>query len=186
MQKKNIILIIVITLLLIGGGVYYWWHSQQPKVYSEVFNPPIDPNTEPEKHKEVYEKIQKIVHFPVLYPETMPEGWKLVSVEANEGLKMEDGKYYGINIITYKQGNKKIEIKEGLADIGLVNDIGEVVLSNGKKDWLWQSGNKLGLTIYKNDNPPLATDYCFFIIGENISQEEFLKLAGSLSLIEIQ
>ncbi len=187
-KKTTIILITIIALIFISGGVYLWWENNEktPRTYSEVFNPPIDPNLEPEKHKEVYEKIQKTVHFPVLYPKTMPEGWKLVSVDATEGSKMEGGKYYGINTITYEQRDKKLEIKEGLVDIGLVNDIGEVILPDGKKGWLWQSGNKLGLTTYKNDRPPLATDYCYFIVGENISQEEFLKLAESLSLTEIQ
>jgi hypothetical protein len=185
MKKKIIVSIIVILLLACGG--FFWWGSQEeeeePKTYSEVFEEPIDPNLEPERHKEVYKKVQEIVHFPVLYPETMPEGWELKEVESTEGEKLENGKYYGANIITYKKENKKLEILEGLIDIGTVKDLKESVdLWGGYKGAFWQGGLQneefLGMTIFKEVTS--VEDYGYFLIGYNVSKEELIKIANLL------
>jgi len=180
MSKKIIVFIIVI--LILTGGFFWWWEKQpkEPKTYSEVFEEPIDPNLEPERHKEVYEKVQKIVHFPVMCPKEMPEGYKLVSVEATEGSKIEERKYYGMNTITYedKEKNKKIQIMEGIADLGIqATGIGIISLNNGKEGWLWKSAEE-GLMGVTYSDEKLGIDY--IVTGINVSQEEIIEVANFL------
>ncbi len=176
-KKTTIILITIIALILIGGGVYLWWENNEktPRTYSEVFNPPIDPNLEPEKHKEVYEKIQKTVHFPVLYPETMPEGWKLTKGES----KSEANVSLGYSKTTYQKEDQSIEIFEGVGDVGMVKDLGEVELKNKEKGWLWKDGENIGITL-----PNSSSSYNYFIVGTNVSKEEIINIANLIHLGE--
>jgi len=167
MNKKLIIFFILISLL-IAGGVFWWWQSQpkEPKTYKEVFEEPIDPNLEPEKHKEIYEKIQKIVHFPVMYPKEMPEGYKLVEAKVEAG---------NSNFIYIAKENKKIQIFEGIGDIGKVEGIGLVKLKEGE-GWLWKNEDEIGLTLLFEEE----TQQTYIIIGkDNVTKNELIEVASS-------
>ena len=172
MDKKIIISIIVILILSLGG--FFWWQGQQPqipKTYSEVFKEPIDPNLEPEKHKEVYEKVQEIVHFPVMYPKEMPEGYKLAEVKVEAG---------NSNLSYTVKENKKIQIFEGVGDMGRVEGIGLVKLKEGE-GWLWENEGEIGLTLLFEEE----TQQSYIIIGkDNVTKSELVEVANSL--IEIK
>jgi len=170
MNKKLIIFIILISLLIAGG--IFWWQSQskEAETYSEVFKNPIDPINYPKEHKRVYEKAQKIVDFPVIYPIEMPEGYGLVKVECDRDILSKEK---GACIFTYRKGEKQIRVIEGVADIGFVEDLGEIELKNGEKGWLWKRAHKLGISL-----PSESSSYNYFLTGENLSKEELIQIAN--------
>ena len=191
MNKKLIIFIILISLLIAGG--IFWWQSQskEPKTYKEVFEELIDPNLEPEKHKEVYEKVQKIVHFSVMYPKEIPEGYKLVEVDSTEGEKTEEGYYYGMNKITYEKGDNRIEIWEGYADLGTLEYLEKVTLKNGD-GWFWRpqtfeeivpKRKQLSLTFYPKEISESFYGYEIIGIGD-VLKEDLIEVANSLVKIK--
>ena len=160
--------------------------SPKETSYKETFDDPIDPDTESEKHKDVYERIQEIVHFDVKYPTWLPEGFVMTEVKADEGGILESGKYYGINIITYTEGDKKVEIMEGLVDLGTTEKIEEVEIKEGVtgKLWKWQEygtpsedNTVLGLSVYFGIS---ADDYQYYILGENVDKTDLINIAKSL------
>ena len=154
--------------------------------YKENFDDPIDPNTESEEHKEVYERVQDFVHFTVKYPTWIPEGFVMTEVNADEGGILESGKYYGINIMTYIEGDKKVEIMEGMVDLGTTEEIEEVEIKEGVtgKLWKWQEygtpsedNTVLGLSVYFGVS---GGDYKYYILGENVNKTELIDIAKSL------
>ena len=154
--------------------------------YKEIFDDPINPNTEPEKHKEVYEKVQDFVHFTVKYPTWLPEEFMMTEVDADEGGILESGIYYGINTMTYIEGDKKIEIMEGRVDLGTTEEIEEVEIKEGVtgKLWKWcqyglpsEENTVLGLSIYFGVS---ADGYQYYILGENVGKNDIIDIAKSL------
>ena len=171
-----------------GDGDVNQGDTDSPKEtsYKEIFDDPINPNTEPEKHKEVYEKVQDFVHFTVKYPTWMPERFMMTEVNADEGGILESGKYYGINIMTYIEEDKKIEIMEGMVDLGTTEEIEEVEIKDGVtgKLWKWQEygtpsedNTVLGLSVYFGSS---AEGYQYSILGENVDKTDLIDIAKSL------
>lgn len=161
-------------------------------LYKQTFANPINPNIEKGKHKAIYNKVQDIVHFTVKYPTQMPEGFMLTKIEANEGDILETGRYYGANIITYEtDANQKIEIIEGIIDMGSIVDIEKVEIKKGVMGMLWKwrwygdgeedtESNDLGLTVYSGGS---IEDYQYYIIGENVDKSDILYVAKNLESV---
>jgi len=111
------------------------------------------------------------------YPTKLPEGYKLVRVDVTEGSKIDKNRYYGMNTIIYQgPNNKKIEIWEGLADLGAVEDLEEVRITDKitGKFWKWRGyDNELGLTIFNNCR---SSDFQYYILGKNVSRKEMIDI----------
>lgn len=182
MNKKAIVIggVILLIIGLVGGWFLAQKQKQPPasKVYSEIFQEPINPSTDSQKHEAVYEKIKKVVDFPVFYLQGTVDGYKLTSIQAKRDMAFETK---GSFTAVYEKNNSKIKVIEGTADIGMVKSLEYVDIANqesGKKAWLWEQGDRIGISLYYN------SEANYFLVGENTTKEDLIQFAKSFAPIK--
>jgi hypothetical protein len=182
MNKKFLILGVIILLAVATATILFFISEQKqsaiPKTYSEIFQNPIDPSSEPEKHKEVYEKAKKVVDFRIFYPQGTINGYKLTDIQARKDLAFETKGFF---TTIYEKDGSKIKVVEGIADIGMVKSLEYIDIANqesGKKAWLWEQGDKIGISLYYN------SEANYFLVGENTTKEDLVQFAEAFSLLK--
>ncbi len=183
-MKRNLLVITgIIIIIVVGAGFWVCFRIQKqppadqagelsPKTYSEVFAPPIDVNESPEQHKAAYQNSAEKVMFPekdlVRYPLVIPSGYKLYEVRGTESNDFT---------FVYKNASgQTIQIFEGVGEIGEASGIGTVETKAGQ-GWLWQAGNKIGLTLMLSATSGAE----IYIIGTGgVLKEDLIAVADSL------
>ena len=195
---------ILITLLIIAAAGY-WAYDQLEKnyliggsreeraareleekkyslerIYSEKFESAIDPKENAEKHKSIYARVEAMVQFPVLYPEVIPEGYKLEEVYAiapspNTSPENPDkGGFW----MAYRNENKVFKLTEGgegTKSLGTGNRIkfekGAMMMS-----WILKNKNKETNIIRFGGTP----QYEYTVSSLELEEKELIDVATEI------
>jgi len=196
MNKKILIILGIIAVIIVAIGIWAFLKSPSqtgpvekelteitaPKIYSEVFDSPIDMATEPERHKAVYEKVSNMVGFEINYPEQLPSNAKLTEVKSTS--KGEPDPTSGFIDVggftsTYRTNEGKLfKLTEGTGDLGGLGEGEKVNFANGEIGYFWSYSTQEGTTflLWFGGN----ADTPFRLTSQQLTKEELIKIANSI------
>lgn len=178
MANWKYILIIIILAVIVGAGALWMSKQEIPLVDFLKRKKPKEPAEIGESiNIGAYQQAQTQVDFPVFYPTYLPEGFEFEKKEVNEGVGEGD---YGNLTVTYKaDGGRQIQIMEGSGDVGAVDFLRSIDLSEGKGS-LWRAGKYLGISLTSIS----TTSYNYVIMTEKVGEDELIKIADSVNKLK--
>ena len=150
------------------------------RIYSEKFDPAIDPKEDAEEHKNIYDRAEAMVRFPILEPETIPEGYKFEEVYAiapspnTDPSSLDKGGFW----MAYRNENKVFKLTEGgegTKSLGTGNRIkfekGAMMMS-----WILKNKNKETNIIRFGGTP----QYEYTVSSLELGEKELIDIAAEI------
>lgn len=194
MNKKILIILGIIIVILVIIGILTFLKSPfqtgptetelsentTPKIYSEIFSPPIDPIADATKYKVVYDKISDMVGFEIKRPEQLPSNSKLTEIKSTEKSSPNPLSGFvdvgGFTSVYQTEKGKLFKLTEGSGDLGGLGEGEKIIFTNGDFGYFWfyptQDGDTSLLWFGGNSDIP------FRLTSQQLTKEELIKIAN--------
>jgi len=200
-SKREVLLIIVFIFVVILSYFIFFEFQAQPlentksnvdpwnnqssgvgrEIYSEIFDPSIKLNLESDRYTAVFENIRTMVKIPVIYPQTLPNGYGLYEIEVHRAEEASD--FLGQTFIKYRESEKEF-VLSGTANLSDPEGGETVELENGSFIGIFQrfeNGKEIYSSAWFVDESGSAYQYYryqYSLYTSGLTRLEFLELAN--------